>query len=284
MTDKASINRTHLVPNGLNNTFQYRFPNASSNFVNAQMAVESISMYNSVFNVDSVYNNTNLAIIVPTDTTETTIDVRLKPAILTYSDISGLVQSALVSAGAYLIDNEGNQRHYFQLSENRIYYGAQVDLPLVPTSLPSGWTRPPTGLYSSTGTGLPTSSKTMRLSITNQGFGDLIGFSVGQYPSSSLSTAQSFLSTYAPTINPVSNFIVRCSMVNNKFGIPSDILTTFDSQGTKAGQLISYRPNENSWVKIADGGYTDMEITIVDQYQRPVNIRDPNTNIVLLFR
>ncbi|GMF39006.1 unnamed protein product [Phytophthora lilii] len=221
---------------------------------------------------------------MPTGSTTSTVVITFDDGLYSYADMTRFIQRKLEQAGAYLIDSDGNYRHYFQISENAVYYSAQVDLSPVPTTLPSGWTRPSTGLYSAGGSGLPTTTRVPILSITNSAFGSLIGFAVGSFPSSAQTSAQTFLGTTAPTISPVSSFIVRCNLVDNPYAVPADILTMFDTKSTQAGQLISFTPNEYSWIPIKDGSYASIRLTIVDQYERPVKIRDPNISIVLAFR
>ncbi|EGZ16800.1 hypothetical protein PHYSODRAFT_464559, partial [Phytophthora sojae] len=53
MSSLVAISSKDLVSNSFNNQYRYSFP-ASANFKNVEVAVQSISMYNSQFNVDSV--------------------------------------------------------------------------------------------------------------------------------------------------------------------------------------------------------------------------------------
>jgi hypothetical protein len=231
-------------------------------------------MYNSQFNIDSAaYANNSFKVEVPTAATVSTVSITLKDGIYSYTDINRMIQTALVNAGAYLVDANGDNTFYL----------AQVDVSSTPTALGS-YTRPATGLYSATGSGLPTTARVHRLIVDNAAFGDIIGFSVSSYPPASSTTAASFLSDKTPQINPVSAYVVRCSLVNNSFTQPPDILTVFTSQCTQAGQLISYQPNEFSWMRVNDGSYSTIMITIVDQLERFIKFKDPNLLISLSFR
>jgi hypothetical protein len=283
MSSIVAISSKDLVPNSFNNQYRYKFP-LSAKFKNVEVAIQSISMYNSQYNIDSAaYGNNSFKIEVPTGATTSTISITLQDGIYSYTDINRMIQTALVNAGAYLIDVDGNNVFFIQLIENATYYSAQVDVSATPTTLGS-YTRPATGLYSAGGSGLPTTARVPRLIIDNAEFGKIIGFVAGQYPSASSTTPASFLSTLPPQVNPVSAYVVRCSLVNNSFTAPPDILTVFTSQGTEAGQLISYQPNEFSWMKVNDGSYSIITITIVDQLERFVKFRDPNLLISLSFR
>ncbi|GMF28382.1 unnamed protein product [Phytophthora lilii] len=283
MSSLVAISSKDLIPNDFNNQYQYRFP-ASATFKNVEVAVQSINMFNSQYNIDSAaYGNTTLKVEVPTAATVSTISISLKDGIYSYTDINRMIQTALINAGAYLIDADGNNAFFIQLIENSTYYAAQVDVSPTPTAIGT-YTRPSTGLYSAGGSGLPTTARVPRLIIDNSEFGKVIGFSAGQYPSASSTTAASFLSDLSPQVNPVSAYVVRCSLVNNSFTAPPDILTVFNSQNTEAGQLINYQPNEFSWMKVNDGSYNTITITIVDQLERFIKFRDPNLLISLIFR
>jgi hypothetical protein len=283
MSSIVAISSKDLVPNSFNNQYRYKFP-LSANFKNVEVAVQSISMYDSQYNIDrEAYGNNSFKVEVPTGATSSTISITLQDGIYSYTDINRMIQTALVNSGAYLIDADGNNVFFIQLIENATYYSAQVDVSATPTLIGT-YTRPATGLYSSGGSGLPTTARVPRLIIDNAEFGKIIGFAAGQFPSASSTTPASFLSTLPPQINPVSAYVVRCSLVNNSFTAPPDILTVFTSQGTEAGQLISYQPNKFSWMKVNDGSYSIITITIVDQLERFVKFRDPNLLISLSFR
>jgi len=283
MSSIVPISSKDLISNGFNNQYKYTFP-ASASFKDVEVAVQSIAMYNSQFNIDATtYGNTTFKIEVPTAATVSIISINLKDGIYDYTDINRMIQTSLVNAGAYLIDASGKNEFFIQLIENSTYYAAQVDVSATPIAIGT-YTRPASGLYSSGGSGLPTTSRVPRLIIDNAEFGKILGFNIGSYPSASSTTAASFLSDMTPQVNPVSAYVVRCSLVNNSFTAPPDILTVFTNQNTEKGQLISYQPNEFSWMKVNDGSYSIVLITIVDQLERFIKFKDPNLLISLSFR
>lgn len=285
MANLITFKSSDIISNGYNNTLRVDLPGSSVNFKNAEVAFHSIYMYNSQFNIDSTeYGNNTFSIEVPTAATTSTINITLTNGYYKYADLNREIQTALVSAGAYLIDADGNNVFYVQLTENSAYYAAQVDLALVPTSLPVGYSRPSSGLYSSGGTGLPTTSRVPRLIINNAEFGKIIGFTTGTYPSSPSTSAQAFLSNTTPIGKPVSSYMVRCSMINNPYSVPSDVITTFSSQSTSSGDPITYEPSEFLWMPIADGSYSSIQLVIVDQEQRYCKFNDSNILISLAIR
>ncbi|EGZ14356.1 hypothetical protein PHYSODRAFT_512049 [Phytophthora sojae] len=285
MSSNITLSSKTIVKNGYNNQLHYNVRGSVVNFKNAQIAVESINIYNSQFNIDSdTYENNTFKLLMPTARTFSTVQITLSSGYYSYANINSAVQAACISAGAYLIDSNGNNVYFFNLSETPTFYSAQIDLLPVPTALGT-YTRPPSCLYSSAGSGLPTSFPyTPKLVIDNEEFGSIIGFPLGQWPTSSVYTKQSFLSPISPQINPTACYQVRCNLVKNPYSIPDDILTTFNTAGTTIGQLISYRPNEFNWVSIPDGSFNSVRITIVDQDERFVKFNDSNMLIGLSIR
>jgi hypothetical protein len=130
MSSIVAISSKDLVPNSFNNQYRYKFP-LSANFKNVEVAVQSISMYNSQYNIDrEAYGNNSFKIEVPTGATTSTISITLQDGI--YTDINRMIQTALVNAGAYLIDANGDNVFFIQLIENSTYYSAQVDVSATP--------------------------------------------------------------------------------------------------------------------------------------------------------
>ena len=116
--------------------------------------------------------------LVPTAATYQIVSITLPNGYYSYADISNYIQSQLVSISAYLIDSQGNNVVYIAMRENATYYSCEITCLATPTSVPSGYSRPSTGLYSLTGTELPTATNTPRITVSNNGFSNVIGFSL----------------------------------------------------------------------------------------------------------
>ncbi|RAW28804.1 hypothetical protein PC110_g14815 [Phytophthora cactorum] len=212
MASFVKLDSTNLVQDGYNSTWKYSFPGSAADFNDVACAVQSISMYNSEYNIDATqfYNN-SFRIEVPTAATTSTVSITLPDDLYSYADINRSIQTALVNAGAYLIDPSGNNVFYIQLSENSVYYAAQFDFSATPTTLPTTggtWTRPTTGLYSAGGTGLPTTTRVPRTIIDNAAFGKVVGLTSGTYPSAPATVASAQLSNTIPQIHPSSSYVV----------------------------------------------------------------------------
>lgn len=285
MTSTIVLNRNNIVSNGLNNTFRYDFSGDSVNFKNQEIALTSLQIYNSQFNINSsLYANNTFSIQVPTAATYNTVNITLPNGYYSYADISNYIEQQLINIGAYLINASGDNITYIQLRENATYYSCEITLLATPSNLPAGYTRPVTGIYSTTGTGLPTATNTPKIIISSNGFSSIVGFTAATYPSTTQTTNQVFLSNITPQVNPVSSYLVRCNLVNNKVANPPDILTSFSSQGTSIGQLINITPPEYQWVDVNNGAYNNLTITICDQGFNNVKFEDPNVLLILLIR
>jgi hypothetical protein len=109
MSSIVAISSKDLDPNGFNNQYRYKFP-LSANFKNVEVAVQSIAMYNSQYNIDrEAYGNNSFSILIPTAATNVIkVPITLQDDIYSYTDINCMIQTALVNVGAYLIDADGN--------------------------------------------------------------------------------------------------------------------------------------------------------------------------------
>lgn len=97
-------------------------------------------------------------------------------------------------------------------------------------------------------------------------------------------TAYSANSSITPVGSTVNSIIVRCSLVDNKVGIPMDILDSFTIGGTSFGANINYAPFVPKWVKLASGSFSNFYITFCDQNLNLLAALDNNILITLLFK
>lgn len=284
MSSFIKIDSGDLVQNNLNNSWRYSFPGSSANLNNVEAAIQSISLFNSEYNIDSVFNNKSFKLEVPTAATTSTLTINLPDGYYSYTDINRVIQTTLVNAGAYLINADGDNVFYIQLVENSVYYSAQLDFSPTPTTLPSGFTRPTTGLYSSGGTGLPTTTRVPRLIIDNAEFGKVVGLSTGSYPIAATTIASSQLSNIIPQIHPSSSYVVRCDLIKNDYVPSGDIIAAFDRGSAGIGQLITYKPSQYAWINCHNGNRSSITISIYNQNDDPIHFRDTSVSIMLLLR
>ncbi|GMF40140.1 unnamed protein product [Phytophthora lilii] len=236
-------------------------PGSAADFKDVACAVQSTSMYNSEYNIDTTqFSNNSCKINVPTAGTTSSVSVILPDGLYSYSDIHRSIQTALVNAGAYLINPSGENVFYIQLTENSV------------------------GLYSSGGTGLPTTTRVPRLIIDNASFGNVVGLTAGTYPSASATVSSAQLSNTIPQIHPTSSYIVRCDLIKNEYVACGDILSAFDRGDAQVGQLVSYKQSQYAWMNCINGSRTSITISIFNQNDTKVKFRDTSVLIMLLFR
>ncbi len=204
------------------------------------------------------------------------------------TDIQNYIELQCINNGLYLV-NGGKNVYFIDLSTNATFYKNQFVFNLVPTALTgayAGYTQPPTGYWSATaGNGLPTISTTAYITLVAVGsIGPILGFTAGSYPSSGPYTVNaSSLSNITPNATTVNGIVLRCNLVDNNIASPSDILDSFNINAT-FGANITYSPNFPKFVKLKDGIYNSMIISMVDQNLNSISAQDPNVLITLMIR
>lgn len=120
------------------------------------------------------------------------------------------------------------------------------------------------------------------ININNSGFGTYIGFTNGYYPMGSAigySGANSSVSNNSNQTPVGSNFnsiLMRCSIVNNRVGVMTDLLDAFPINTTFGSNIQT-----KNWVKATSGSYNNMIVQFVDQNFNPIIMNDNNICIYL---
>ncbi len=259
-----------------NSTYKYSFINGSFTINDeAELAVSQIQIPYSWFNVTQAYDNQTLSITFPAiGTIFFTGTITITAGFYTVTDINAFIQQYCIVHGLYLINDSSQYVYYLTLLYNTTYYSIQLVANLVPSSLPIGWTTPGNWV------GFHSSSLCPQITISNN-FGTLIGFQNGTYPSVNTADA-SILSTFTPLGSNVNSLIIRCSLVDNQVGVPTDVLDTMPINST-FGSNINYQPPSLKWIKISPGTYQYLTITFVDQNLNALVAQDSNVTISLLL-
>lgn len=273
------ISSKHLVENGNNDTYKFKFP-SSVEFKNDQIALSNISVYYSWFNINSSLYNNNSFSYKWVDGITYSVSYP-DGAYYTISELQAYFYSVMYANKHYLYNSTTDDvLVYLEFVENTTFYGVSFNSYVVPTSLPSGYTLPSGATWS-----LPSgSAKTPQIIISSSNnFGDLIGFSSGTYPSSVQSSNYSFVSDYTPNISPVQSVVVQCSLINNYYSVPNNLLYSF-TPNVSFGSLINISPSEYTYVDIQDGQYTEFTLSFVDQSLETISINDSNIVVLLTVR
>ena len=92
------LNQKNLVPDGLNSELVHKFPN-SVVFKDKYIAVSSISMFYSWFNILEVYNNNYFTYTWTTGATTTTYRVNIPDGLYEIADINNFIQFTCIQNG-----------------------------------------------------------------------------------------------------------------------------------------------------------------------------------------
>jgi hypothetical protein len=248
------------------NTFIYNFKTelvAPRDVV--AISVSNMSFYNSTFNITTNNNNNSLTL----NWLGTTYTITFPSGYYSITNINSFIQAFCVTNNLYMTASSGNV-YFVELVTNSQRYAGQLNLYAIPTSSQAttfGYSLPSGASWS-----LPSTASTPQLTF-NSSFGYLIGLSSGTYPTSVQTSTQSFISTFTPIISPVNSYTVCCSLINNPYSQPNNIICSAPLNAS-IGSLCSYQPANLVWHEIYGGRYTSMVITLYDQLNNILNIND----------
>jgi len=272
------LNSSNIVAGSNNSVLEYDFPAGSVTLDDAYLALESLTMYYSTFNITAANNNNTIQYRWIDNVVYT---VTFPDGFYDATGIQNYIRSVMLTNLHYLVDLAGEYVWFFGLTTNPSTYSIQMNFfacnttayPAATYTLPVGatWTVP-----------LLANSVCPQIIIpATSSFGLLVGFATGTFPTSRVTaTNVSVLSTFTPQITPLSSYILSCSLVNNNYAVPNTFLYAFAPQGT-IGEQFTIAPYSFSYIPILKGQYSTFRVTLTDQLNRPVVIQDPNYVITL---
>lgn len=289
------LNQNNIVQDGSNNTLVYNFPN-SIVFKDKYIAVSSIQMYYSWFNITSALANNLFTYTWIVGGVSTTYNINIPNGIYEIEQLNKLIQFVCIQNGTYLIDGNNNYVYYFEIEVNPVRYAVQLNTFQVPTSLPAGYTQP------ANFAGYPTNTFNPVVSFPSY-FNQIVGYSAGFSsnpntangyvpPSPTQSTnyatkdgygTLSYLSNTYPNVQPNSSLYVSISNINNPYSVPSSIIYSITSS-VAVGEQITDRPPNFMWNKLIDGTYNELRVQFLGTNYQPITINDPQMTIMLTIR
>ena len=279
-----TLNSTNVSNTNTNTTFKYNFINGGFICKDYEMCISSITLPYSFFNVSSYYNNKTFSLIFPTGATTITYSITLPDGFYTITDINSYIQQQCVLNGAYLLDSSGNYVYFIKMVYDSTYYAVQLLYYSVPTSIGT-YVRPSTGLYSTGGTGLPTTAYTPQLVLASTGsIKTIMGFAAGTFPSTQTTTTSDALSTITPIGSTVNSILMQCSLIYNGCTNPTDILDSMPINDVSFGSNITYQPSFERYVSVSDGTFNNFTFSFRDQNLNDIYAKDPNVSITLIIR
>jgi hypothetical protein len=289
------LNSSNIVAGTNNSVLEYEFVGGNVNLVKGQkVALASIQMYYSTFNITAAYGN-NVFNYVWVD--GTTHQVLFPDGFFDIIAINNYLHFIMLQNGHYLIDNDTGEFVWFiTFSPNPQRYAIEVNcFPMSATLFPIGVGAGQFTLPSGATWVVPTANIVPELQVLANAFRQVIGFNAGLYPNAVIAgvppaqtqtptytTAQTFLSTTAPQITPFSSFLVNCNLVNNNYAVPNSLIYSFSPQGVFGEQFV-VAPNEYVFIDVLPAQYNRFRIIFTDQNNLPISFQDPNMIIQILI-
>ena len=278
------LNSTNVVKDGNNNRLTYNFPQAKT-FKNNSIVLDGLNLFYSWYNISAKYNNNQLQYnwFNSAGTGYTTFLITIPDGFYDAKALNAYIQSVFVTNKHYVTHSITNKNVFLlEIVENSTFYSIQVNsYALNQAYLTSqNWVIP-----SGAGWSVGATVLQPQFIINQNSFSDLIGFSAGSFPPISnpaTGITYSSLSTICPQLSPVNSLIIRCNLVSSDYSIPTDVLTSCHINANW-GEIISFNPSNANPIKIRDGIYDRIEITICDQNYSSISIIDPSMVIRLLI-
>jgi len=299
------LNQSNLVQDGQNNKLLYKFPN-SVNLTNKYIAVSSVTMYYSWFNISAAQANNTFSYTWTAGATTYTYNIVIPDGIYEVTTINNICQFTMIANGTYWSDGTFNY-YPFDIILNPSRYAVQLNTYYIPTTAPSNTTVPPAPINPATGIPIagnvwPTVAQNTMVAFPAN-FNAIVGYSAGfasnsnlnnafvpttptaatNYVTKSSTSTLSYLSNLAPQLQPNSSIYLSLSNINNPYSQPSSIIYSI-APSALPGTIIQDRPPNFMWTKLIDGTYNQLLLTFLGTNLQPLIIQDPSMTILLTIR
>ena len=264
------LGASNYIGNG--NTFIYNLGRNVEFKKNSSIMIQSLSMYNSTYNITSTFSNNILYI----SWLGTQIQIVIPDGYYSYAEINALIQYYLIQNNWYWTEN--NVAIYpISVSENSIRYKAQINISPIPSSSQSSGLVIPSG---ATWT-FPATAETPQVTI-NSGLGKIFGFSSNLiFPPTVQSSTYSYISDITPIISPVYSYVLTCNLLNTNISPYNNNILGQIPINNSFGGLITYNSYTPSKINIHPSKYNQIIIQFLSQTLQPINIIDPEITLIL---
>lgn len=304
------LNKNNIVSDSNNSKYRFKF-NTTVNFKKgAKIAISKINMYFSWENITDAFNNRTFSYnwFDASGNLTKSYPLTIPSGYYSIDDINNWLYVELCNRGHYLTyavkanalgTSNGNdwtsstKYVFIEMMENSTYYSCQFRLYSLPNFATSLFTKPTDvsgyewKVPTQTTVGINTFRGSPKIIIpSTNNFDDIVGLNPGTYGSGSINTNNQFedvLSTYAPTLDPVGSVLVLCSLSNNLYSSPSNLMDSF-TYSVDYGQMIAIENNNLNWIDIAQGSYSEFFVEFKDQNFRNIVIKDPNVLITMVIQ
>jgi len=290
------LNENNVVQNGKNSTLVYKFPN-SIKLTDKYIAVSSINMFYSWFNITTALGNNVL--YFQWDSAGPVNTIIIPDGLYEISQLNHFLQFYFIENGYYYIDSNGTNVYMAEILLNTSRYAIQLNTfyNYDAGSLPANLSLP------ASFPGYPAQRQNPVLTFPAN-FNAIVGYTAGfssnpnilnaYVPPSPSTKAQnyvakstigtlSYLSNLAPQVQPNSNVLFSLSNINSPYSQPSSVLYSI-SPSVGIGEQISEVPPNYCWVKLVDGTYSQLTLSLLGNNLQPLTLQDANMTILLVIR
>lgn len=285
------LNSENIVPNTNNSVLQYNFPN-SVYLKDEYIAVQQISLYNSVFNISSALNN-NVFSYTWIDGTIHQVVMTASGIHLSLAQLNSYFQSVMI-ANKHYYTSAGQNVYLMEMLVNQSSYAFQFNCfaTSVAIATANAWVIPAGATWVN-----PNNSIVPQINIPATNIRNLLGFNAGSYPNTVIAGAPpaqtqtpviaspySVLSQNAPQIEPQTTYLGLCSLVSNELVIPNETIVSITPVGVIFGGLFNIQFSGLAFNKVDNGTYTNFTFSFVDNLGRRIQFQDPNILIILIMK
>lgn len=284
------LNSSNIVEGTNNSVLEYDFAGGNINLKKGQkVALANLQMFYSTFNITALNNNNSFSYIWVDGTVNA---VNIPDGFYDIPALNNFLHFTMIQNDHYLVSSAGDFVFFITLDVNAVRYACQVNCfgMSVASTTASGYVLPVGATWV-----IPTNFIVPELRVPATNFRNIIGFVAGDYPNAviagippaqtqtpAFTTDQEFLSTTVPQVSVVSSFILTCSLINNNYAVPNNLIFSFSPQGT-IGEQFTVAPNEYVFIDVLPAQYSRFQVSFIDQNFRPIVIQDPNMIIQILI-
>lgn len=260
------------------NVFEIDFDNNTLFGKNDKIGLEAISVYNCFFNIKSSFSNNKFTIIWNADTTVEYNHV-IENSYKSVSDYNFTLQHFMAQNDLYCIDSNGDIVYFINIETEATIYGTSITcfaLPNQANATALGYSKPVSAVWN-----FPVTDKTPQFKIVDN-LSTLLGHAVATFPPNIQSTVQIHYSTTVPQLSINNSIILTCSLLNQKFTKPSNVLSSIPLK-SNFGSILDFQNSNPSLFNISAGTYGSLRIEFYDQIFRKLDIIDPDVIIRLVI-
>jgi hypothetical protein len=286
MVKSLILTANNIVDDEYRNTFKYTFPTGAVNFYQGdRLALCALSCYMNWFNISDSLNNNKFTYYwfssaYPYGDFTDQFDVTIPSGYYTTETLNEYLQYTMINNKTYLEDGS-NYVYYIEMKYNTTYNRLQLVCYALPTALPSGYSYPSGATWT-----LPSTATAPVFEVlSDNNFGELIGFDAGQYPPSEENVDYTILGQSESKFHAgQSSLLMTCNLVDNTFSVPSTLLASIPITGLDFGDIINYNPGSFAYHKLHAGQFTELTVSFTDQDFTPIKFERDVASIHLLFR